>query len=91
MLNILGTIVYNTVIFIMLIIAVVVIINNVNTHIDPKGTFIFKPFRTHVSEEKCLKAFEIHIANSDSTWIFSVPISAIFNSCIKLDYSILAQ
>lgn len=87
MLNILGTIVYNTFVFIMLIISVMIIINNVNTYIDPKGTLIFKPFRTQVSVEKCLKAFEIHIANSYSTWIFLVFISAIFNSCFTLNHS----
>jgi len=59
--------VYDTVVFIMLIIAVIIIIKNVNTYIDPKGTLIFKPFRTQVSLEKYLKAFEIHIAESDST------------------------
>jgi len=57
----------NTVVFIMLIIAVMIIVKNVDTYIDPKGTNIFKPFRTQVSVEKCLKAFEIHTANSDST------------------------
>lgn len=57
---------YNTaVVFIILIIALI-IIKNVNTYMDPKGTLIFKPFKTQVSE-KLLKAFKIHIANSDST------------------------
>jgi len=55
---------------------------------DPKGTLIFKPFRIQVSVENCLKAFEIHIANFDSTSICLVPISAIFNSCITLNYKL---
>jgi len=68
-----------------------VIVKKVNTYMDPKGTFIFKPFRTQVSVDKFLNAFEIYRANSDSTWICLVPISAIFNSSITLNYSLLAQ
>lgn len=56
---------YTAVVLIILIIALT-IIRNVNTYMDPKGTLIFKPFKTQVSE-KLLKAFKIHIANSDST------------------------
>lgn len=75
----------------MLIISPMIIIKKVNTYMDPKGTFIFKPFKTQVSVDKFLNAFEIHIANSDSTSICLVPISAIFNCSITLNYSLLAQ
>jgi len=73
----------------MLIISLMIIIKNVNTYMDPKGTLIFRPFRTQVSVEKYFKAFEIHMANSGSTWICLVPISAIFNT-IVLSLTILS-
>lgn len=53
---------------------------NGNTYIDPEGTFILRPFRTHVLVENFLNAFKTHMVNSDLTRTMSVAISLIVDS-----------